>query len=71
MQNYLQKFSTPTRVAVVLTTEPVFAALTGYFGAGEVLSRAGFLGSGMILAAMLIAILSRSNPGKLLERIGQ
>ncbi|MFX4263732.1 DMT family transporter [Pelotomaculum propionicicum] len=56
LQNYLQKFSTPTRFAVVLTAEPVFAALAGYLWAGEHLGRSGLIGAGMILIAMLLAI---------------
>ena len=58
-QNYMQKYSTPTRFAVVLTTEPVFAALTAYLLAGEVLSRQGMVGGGLIVVAMLISILTR------------
>lgn len=57
LQNYMQKFSTPTRFAVVLTAEPVFAALAGYFWAGEHLGRLGLIGAGMILAAMLVSTL--------------
>lgn len=55
LQNYLQKFSTPTRFAVVLTAEPVFAALAGYLWAGDHLGRTGLIGAGMILVAMLIS----------------
>lgn len=58
-QNYLQKFSTPTRFAIVLTTEPVFAALTGYFLAGEIMSRQGIVGGGLIVLSMLISVLTR------------
>ncbi len=61
LQNYLQKFSTPTRFAVVLTTEPVFAAIAGYFWAGEILSRRAYFGAGLILLAMLLSILLRKN----------
>lgn len=55
LQNYMQKFSTPTRFAVVLTAEPVFAALAGYLWADELLGRLGLTGAGMILVAMLIS----------------
>ncbi|HWP98033.1 MAG TPA: DMT family transporter [Syntrophomonadaceae bacterium] len=58
-QNYLQKFSTPTRFAIVLTTEPVFAAVTAYFLGGEMLSRQGMAGGGLIVLSMLISILTR------------
>lgn len=57
LQNYMQRFSTPTDFAVILSTEPVFAALAGYLWAGERLSRQGMIGAGLILAAMLLAIL--------------
>ncbi|MDD4776500.1 MAG: DMT family transporter [Syntrophomonas sp.] len=56
-QNYLQRFSTPTDFAVVLASEPVFAALAGYLWAGERLSRQAQIGAALILAAMLLAIL--------------
>jgi drug/metabolite transporter (DMT)-like permease len=55
VQNYMQRFSTPTRFAVVLTTEPVFAALAGYWWAGEHLGPLGLIGAGLILLAMLIS----------------
>ena len=61
VQNYMQRFSTPTRFAVVLTTEPVFAALAGYWWAGEHLGPLGLIGAGLILLAMLIStIFNRS-----------
>lgn len=59
LQNYLQKFSTPTRFAVVLTTEPVFAALAGFLWADEILSSRAYSGAGLILLAMLLSVLLR------------
>lgn len=61
LQNYLQKFSTPTRFAVVLTSEPVFAALAGYLWADEMLSRRAYLGACLILLAMVLSVLLRRN----------
>lgn len=61
LQNYLQKFSTPTRFAVVLTSEPVFAALAGFVWAGEILSRRAYIGAGLILLAMLLSVLLRKD----------
>ena len=55
-QNYLQQFSNPTDFAIVLASEPVFAALAGYLWAGERLSDQALAGAGLILAAMLLAI---------------
>jgi len=59
VQNYMQKYSSPTHFAVVLTSEPVFAALAGFLWAEERLSHNGFVGAGLILLAMLITILFR------------
>lgn len=59
LQNGLQKYSTPTRIAVVLTMEPVFAAMAGYFWAHELLSPRSLIGAALILCSMLIAILVR------------
>ena len=59
LQNYLQKYSTPTRFAIVFASEPVFAALAGYLWAGERLNRLGLVGAGLILLAMFITILFR------------
>jgi len=59
LQNALQKYSTPTRFAVVLTMEPVFAALAGYFAANELFSDRALIGAACILCAMLISVLVR------------
>lgn len=59
LQNALQKYSTPTRFAIVLVSEPVFAALAGYFWAGEVLSKQGMFGCALIIIAMILAIAVR------------
>ncbi len=59
IQNALQKYSTPSRFAIVLASEPVFAALTGYLWAGETFTLRTLTGAGLILAAMLISILVR------------
>ena len=59
LQNSLQHYSTPTRIAVILTAEPVFAALAGYLWAGETFDIRGIVGAGLILLAMLLSILIR------------
>lgn len=71
IQNYMQKFSTPTRFAVVLATEPVFAAITSYFWAGDRLGERAIIGGALIILAMLLAILFRpdSEDGSITERI--
>lgn len=59
LMNALQKYSTPTRFAIVLATEPVFAALAGYLWADEILSPRGLGGAALILFSMLVAILTK------------
>lgn len=61
LQNGLQKYSTPTRFALILAMEPVFAAVAGYLWANEVLSSKAILGAALILIAMLISILMEKN----------
>lgn len=59
VQNIMQKFSTPTRFAIVLTTEPLFAALAAWIWAGEYLTRQAWAGGGLIVLSMIISILTR------------
>lgn len=58
IQTACQKYTTPSRVAVIFSTEPVFAALTGLVFGGETLGVSALLGCLCILAAMLMAELS-------------
>jgi drug/metabolite transporter (DMT)-like permease len=55
IQNTVQKFTSPTHTAIIFTLEPVFAALTAFLFAGELLTRNQLIGCGLILAGMLIA----------------
>ncbi|MGD6795148.1 DMT family transporter [Metabacillus indicus] len=55
VQTKLQQYTTASRVALIYASEPVFAALTAYFFAGERLSSAGIFGCVLILTAMLMA----------------
>lgn len=61
VQNQFQKFTTPTRTALIFATEPVFAALTGYLFAGDRLDMQQVLGCLLILGGMLIAELGGHN----------
>lgn len=54
-QTKLQKFTTPTRVALIFSTEPVFAAAAGYIWAGERLGTKAIIGCLMILLGMVIS----------------
>ncbi len=60
VQNKAQKFTSPIHTAIIFTTEPVFAGLTAYVLAGEVLTVPQLIGCALILAGMLIADLKVS-----------
>jgi len=62
LQNAMQKYSTPTRFAVILTMEPVFAGITGYFWGGDLLTARTVIGMVLILVAMLLSILIKTKP---------
>ena len=55
VQTFSQKYASPTRTAVILTMEPVFAGVFGYALAGERLSAAGWVGAAAILCGMLVS----------------
>jgi drug/metabolite transporter (DMT)-like permease len=59
---WAQRFVPPARTALILLLEPVFAALLGYLD-GERLGARGFLGAGLILAAVLWTELVPDRPG--------
>jgi drug/metabolite transporter (DMT)-like permease len=54
VQTWAQRFSSPTRTALIFSMEPVFAWATSYVLAGELLSRRGTLGAVLILAGILL-----------------
>jgi drug/metabolite transporter (DMT)-like permease len=55
VQTNFQKYTTATRVALIFSMEPVFAAITGYFWANERLSYSALIGCFLILAGMVFA----------------
>ncbi|MHC0035731.1 DMT family transporter [Pseudoneobacillus sp. C159] len=64
VQTSVQKFTTPTRVALIFAMEPVFAAIAGYYWADERLSYSAIAGClfifiGMVLAELPIDKLAR------------
>jgi drug/metabolite transporter (DMT)-like permease len=52
---HYQRWSTPTRAAVIFTLEPLIASLIAYGLAGEQLHLAGWIGGGIIVAGLLIS----------------
>ncbi|HDZ19594.1 MAG TPA: DMT family transporter [archaeon] len=60
-QNWSQQHIGPTQTAIIFTLEPVFAALFGFIIGNEILSTFGWIGSGLIFAAILITVLKNTN----------
>jgi drug/metabolite transporter (DMT)-like permease len=54
VQTWAQRWSNPTRTALIFSLEPVFAWGTSYVLAGETLSPRGTLGACLILAGILL-----------------
>lgn len=54
-QTSLQRYTTPTRVAIIFAMEPVFAAVAGVTFAGDPLTTKMVVGSLLILSGMLLA----------------
>ena len=55
VQTRAQKAIPPTRTAVILTAEPVFAGIFGYLVAGDRLGARGYAGAVLIVAGILVA----------------
>lgn len=62
IQTVCQKYTSPSRVAVIFAMEPVFAALTGLWFGGETLGVAAGVGCLFIFAGMIIAELKSAPP---------
>lgn len=54
-QTHFQKYTTPTRVALIFAMEPIFAALTGVVFGGEVLTVIMIIGCALIFLGMILA----------------
>lgn len=61
VQTSMQRFTSPTRVAIIYATEPVFAALFSALFYGERLGGSDILGGGLIFAGMLAAGLRKNS----------
>ncbi|NMH70446.1 DMT family transporter [Bacillus sp. RO3] len=54
-QTYAQRYTTPSRVAIIFTLEPVFAAICSFLWTGERLGTMAVTGSAFIVIGMLFA----------------
>jgi drug/metabolite transporter (DMT)-like permease len=62
VQAYAQKEASPSRTALILASEPAFAGLFAYLLKGETLRPLGWLGAGLIMAAIVAVELFPSAP---------
>ena len=53
VQAYAQKQASPSRTALILASEPAFAGLFAYLLKGQTLTPLGWMGAGLIMAAIL------------------
>jgi len=55
VQTSMQRFTTPSRTALIFTMEPLSAAIFGYLYGGEMMTGLQMLGGGLIVVSMLLA----------------
>lgn len=60
IQNAAQSKTAATRAAVIFTAEPIFAAFFAYLVLGERFTLSGYIGAGIILAAVLVSEFGRT-----------
>ena len=53
LQTWAQRYTTPTRTALIFALEPVFALITAVFAGGERLTLTAVFGGGLILAGIV------------------
>lgn len=58
LQTRFQKFTTPTRAAIIFSLEPVFSAIIAYYFGGERIGWMGLAGGGLIVMGLLVSELS-------------
>lgn len=61
VQTWAQRYTTPTRTALIYALEPVFAWLFSWFLTGELLSRRATLGAVLILTGILLVEVKRTD----------
>jgi len=71
IQTNFQKHTTATRVALIFAMEPVFAAITAFFWAGERLASSALIGCGLIFTGMVFAELPKGKLESLFRKINQ
>ena len=54
LQNFAQKYTTATHTSIILSLEPVFAAVSAFAYYGEILSPGGYAGAAIMLASIIL-----------------
>lgn len=54
LQNRMQKYTSPSRTAIIFAMEPVFGALSAWYLGGEILSSRAIIGAVFVLLGILI-----------------
>jgi drug/metabolite transporter (DMT)-like permease len=60
LQNRFQQYSTPTKIAIIFSAEPVFGAIFSYLLLGETIGIFGLLGGIAIFSGMFIAQIEKT-----------
>ena len=55
IQNTAQKYTTPTKTAIIFIMEPVFSAIFSYLLGGEVLSLRVYIGAGVMFSGLFVS----------------
>jgi drug/metabolite transporter (DMT)-like permease len=64
VQAWAQRYTTPTRTALIYSLEPVFAWVFSWMLTGELLSRRATMGAVLILTGILLVEMKRSEAGR-------
>jgi drug/metabolite transporter (DMT)-like permease len=64
VQSWAQQHTTPTRTALILALEPVFAAITSFLVAGEMFTPRSVLGGALILGGIVVVQLKPAVAGR-------
>ncbi|MFC3767516.1 DMT family transporter [Paenibacillus sp. GCM10012303] len=59
LQTVAQKYISPTRTGLLFALEPVFAAVIGYWFAGEQLSPKGYIGAALVLLSIVLSTVKK------------
>ncbi|PID47792.1 MAG: EamA family transporter [Proteobacteria bacterium] len=68
VQTFMQRFTSPTKTAIIFTLEPVSAGFAGYFYANEILTKMQFFGACLIIFGVLFAEIGSILHGKIKEK---